>query len=104
MPVQFSDQVVGVAGLHRVDDPRVGFERVDPIGRVVVVERAVCFGRVPKQAHDAHRVDLVGRFQDGEVEAPVGLQLGGDVAALDRLLAVPRRQGDPLEGVGVELR
>src|SRR6185312_1783545 len=61
-------------------------------------------GRVPEQPHDAHRVDLVGRFQHREVEAPVGLQLIADVATLDRLLAVARRQGDPLVGIAVELR
>ncbi len=103
MRVQFGDEVIGVADRHRIDDPRMGFERVDPVGRVVVVERPVRFGRVPEQAHDPHRVGLVGRFQHGEVEAAVGLELGGDVAALDRLLAVPGRQRDPLVGVVVEL-
>ena len=104
MRVQLGDEPVAVAIADRREDPVVRVDRRRPLGGRVVVHRPVDLGRVPQQPDHPQDVRLPRRLENGEVEAPVGRELGGDVAVRRRVHAVPGRLGDAGQGVVVDRR
>jgi hypothetical protein len=101
--VELIDQAIGIASPDEPEDASVRLVHGPALARHVVVHRPVGLGGVPQQSDQAHGVAVLLRFEKGEVETAVRVELTGHVTGLGERRAVVGGACHPLDHLVVEL-